>query len=331
MFDGQHERMRPMLAIAGPQPIGAEWLHEVKWDGLRILADVSQSGLQLLSRVGRDVTGSFPELEPVTGTVRDALIDGEVIMLRNGVPSHEALTDRLRGTDARRTRRLAEDEPATVMAFDLLRLYGVDLTGRPLTERRASLERLRLPAESWRTSPRYDDGPALLSATREQGLEGVVAKRSGSTYQPGRRSPDWVKTAHRRHQACVVGGWLPATEDGVAALLVGLPDGAGLLRYAGRVERGIGGGSGQDLRRLLSAIPAETAPFATPFDGPPDGPTDTPSDGLLDGGTESACWCRPRLVIEVRHLGWSPARRMREPVFRGVRTDLDAAEVRDES
>lgn len=298
-----------MLAIAGPQPIGAEWLHEVKWDGLRLLADVSQSVLQLTSRAGVDVTSSFPELEPITETVRDALIDGEVIVLRDGVPSYEALTDRLRVTNDVRARRLAEKEPATVMAFDLLRLYGVDLTGRPLSERRASLERLRLPAKSWRTSPRYDDGPALLSATREQGLEGVVAKRSGSTYQPGRRSPDWVKTAHRFRDTCVVGGWLPADGEGVAALLVRVPQGDGRLRYAGRVERGIGQGCAQDLHRSLSELVAPASPF--------------------DSTTEVARfrWCLPGLVVDVRHLGWSAAGLLRDPVFRGVRNDLNPAEA----
>lgn len=301
--------MRPMLAIAGPQPIGAEWLHEVKWDGLRILADVSHSVLRLNSRTGLDVTSSFPELEPVTGTVRDALIDGEVIVLRDGVPSYEALTDRLRVTDEAPARRLAEQEPATVMAFDLLRLYGVDLTGRALTERRASLERLQLPAESWRTSPRYDDGPALLSATREQGLEGVVAKRAGSTYQPGRRSPDWVKTAHRFRDTVVVGGWLPSGDVGVAALLVGVPSGDGRLSYTGRVERGIGSGCAQDLHRSL----AELAAPASPFDGFPE--------------VAHVQWCLPRLVVDVRHLGWSADGLLRDPEFRGVHDPLDSARV----
>lgn len=301
--------MRPMLAIAGPQPIGAEWLHEVKWDGLRILADVSQSVLQLSSRSGLDVTSSFPELEPITETVRDALIDGEIIVLRDGVPSYEALSDRLRVTDEAPARRLAEKEPATVMAFDLLRLYGVDLTGRQLSERRASLERLQLPADSWRPSPRYDDGPALLSATREQGLEGVVAKRSGSTYQPGLRSPDWVKTAHRFRDTCVVGGWLPAGAAGVAALLVGVPQADGRLRYAGQVERGIGTGCAQDLHRLLSELAAPASPFDS------------------TAGVPQSRWCLARLVVDVRHLGWSAAGLLRDPVFRGVRNDLNPAQA----
>ncbi|HEX8767897.1 MAG TPA: non-homologous end-joining DNA ligase [Jatrophihabitans sp.] len=307
-----------MLATPGPQPIGEDWQHEVKWDGMRVLADVSATGLRLFSRSGRDVTVSFPELAGVTAGVKDALIDGEIIALRAGIPSFAALADRMHVADARRAEELAETQPVTVMAFDVLRLYGVDLLQRPLVERRTSLDRLSLPEATWRSSPVYADGPALLAATLDQGLEGVVAKRRGSIYQPGRRSPDWIKTAHRFHQVCLVGGWRPeiGSPEEIGALLLGMPDGAGGLAFAGRVGSGISRSVGQDLKRLLGPLRLARPPFSTAVP-------------RLDAA--GASWCEPTVVVEVRHLGWTTGDRLRQPVFRGVRSDLDPAEVRRES
>ncbi|HST49388.1 non-homologous end-joining DNA ligase [Jatrophihabitans sp.] len=307
-----------MLATPGPQPIGKDWQHEVKWDGMRVLADITDSGLRLVSRTGRDVTVSFPELVVVTDGVKDALIDGEVIALRDGVPSFAALADRMHVGDERRARELAQVQPVTMMAFDLLRLYGVDLTQRPLSERRNSLERLSLPEPTWRSSPAYDDGPALLAATLDQGLEGVVAKRRQSIYQPGRRSPDWIKTAHKLHQVCVVGGWRPETgsPELIGALLMGMPDGAGGLSFTGRVGSGISRAAGQDLKRLLGPLRRAASPFNAAIP-------------RLDA--VGAVWCEPSVVIEVRHHGWTTGNRLRFPVFRGVRPDIDPAEVRRES
>lgn len=309
--------MRPMLATPGPQPIGEDWQHEVKWDGMRVLADVSADGLRLFARSGRDVTVSFPELDSVLAGVKDALIDGEIIALRDGVPSFAALADRMHVGDERRARELAQSQPVTVMAFDLLRLYGVELIQRPLTERRTSLDRLSLPEPTWRRSPTYDDGPALLSATLDQGLEGVVAKRRRSTYQPGRRSPDWVKTAHRFHQVCLVGGWRPelGSPEQIGALLLGMPDGAGGVSFAGRVGSGISRAAGQDLKRLLAPLRLAKSPFSTEIP-------------RLDAA--GATYCEPVVVVEVRHLGWTTGDRLRQPVFRGVRSDLEPAEVRRE-
>jgi len=307
-----------MLATPGPQPIGKDWQHEVKWDGMRVLADITDSGVRLVSRSGRDVTVSFPELATVADGVKDALIDGEVIALRDGVPSFSALADRMHVGEEARARELAQVQPVTMMAFDLLRLYGVDLTQRPLTERRTSLDRLVLPEPTWRHSPVYDDGPALLAATLDQGLEGVVAKRRQSLYLPGRRSPDWVKTAHKFHQACVVGGWRAeiGSPELIGALLMGMPDGAGGLRFTGRVGSGISRAAGRDLKRLLGPLHRAESPFDAELP-------------RLDAA--GAFYCEPTVVIEVRHLGWTTGHRLRHPVFRGVRADLTPAEVRRES
>jgi bifunctional non-homologous end joining protein LigD len=309
--------MRPMLATPGPQPAGPEWLHEVKWDGMRVLVDVTERGVRLYARSGRDVTASYPELSAISEAVQDALIDGEIIALADGLPSFAALAERIHVTDERRAAELSGTYPITVMTFDLLRLYGVELLGRPVEDRRASLDKLELPPGRWQHSPSYSDGPALLAATREQGLEGVVAKRRGSTYQPGRRSKDWIKTANRHQQACLVGGWRPeaGTTDRIGALLIGVNDDDGRFAFAGRVGSGISHHLSQDLSRLLAPLTQPRSPFDD----------EVPR---LDGA--GATWCDPQIVIEVRHLGWTGRHRLRQPVFRALRTDLDPAEVRRE-
>jgi hypothetical protein len=196
-----------MLATPGALPSGPEWLFEVKWDGMRLLADVADGRVRLSSRSERDVTANFPELAALTDLVPDVLLDGEVVLLEGGVPSFAALADRMHGPVAP---RVAQARPVTFMVFDVLRLYGVPLLERPFAERRGTLERLDLssiPVLS--LSPIYTDGGALLDATRERGMEGVVAKRRDAGYRPGRRSPSWTKVTHRHSQACVVGGWRP--------------------------------------------------------------------------------------------------------------------------
>jgi bifunctional non-homologous end joining protein LigD len=130
-------------------PVGDAWVHEVKWDGMRVLADVREGVLRLFSRTERDVTVAFPELQGLAEEYPDMLLDGEIVALRDGVPSFQALAERFHVTDARRAARLAEQSPVTLMLFDLLRLYGVDLTGRTWRDRRATLERLELDGARW--------------------------------------------------------------------------------------------------------------------------------------------------------------------------------------
>jgi bifunctional non-homologous end joining protein LigD len=302
-----------MLATPGGLPDGPDWLFEVKWDGMRLLAEVIDGTLRLTSRTERDVTANFPELQELTRLAPDVLLDGEVVLLERGVPSFAALADRMHGpVDP----RVANARPVTLMVFDVLRLYGVPLVDRPLEERRATLERLELAAvPNLSLSPGYTDGKALLEATRQRGMEGVVAKRRDSSYHPGRRSPSWVKTAHQHTQVCLVGGWRPERSSAgrIGSLLLGLPGGDG-LRYVGKVGAGLTGATAQ---RVLHArlVRAEAAPFRERLPRP---------DGV------GARWCEPLTVVEVAHLGWTEGGRLRQPVYRGVRDDLEPDQVHHE-
>ncbi|WP_369811088.1 non-homologous end-joining DNA ligase [Quadrisphaera sp. DSM 44207] len=307
--------VRPMLASplppGGALPSGPEWVHEVKWDGMRVLADAGEGSVRLTSRTERDTTVAFPELTGLAD-LPDVLLDGEVVALdAQGRPSFPVLQERLHVRDAARARALAGAVPVAYVVFDVLRLYGADLTRRPLEARRAALEQLDLGCGRYgplQVSSWHDDGAALLAATAEQGLEGVVAKRRSSAYAPGRRAPAWVKQAHRLSRTCVIGGWRPevGTTSRVGSLLVGAPDATGALRYLGRVGSGVAGAAATDLGRLLGPLRTNASPFAAAVP-------------RIDAA--GATWVHPTLAVEVRHLGWTTGGRLRQPSYRGLRLD----------
>ncbi len=303
--------MRPMLATPTTTiPRGPQWVHEVKWDGMRVLADIRDGHLALTSRAGNDVTASYPELAPLADLYDDMLLDGEVVALDDGRPSFGALAERMHVGDRRRAERLATTRPVTLMVFDLLRLYGADLTTQPLSARRELLERLDLAGRHWQVPPVYDDGDELYSATREQGLEGVVSKRLDAPYLPGRRSADWLKSPHRTTVSAVVGGWRPetGTTDRLGAVLLGIATAQG-WRYAGRMGSGIAGRAQRQLAEVLAPLRRADSPFATPVPA-------VDADG--------AVWVEPQIVVEARTLEVTRDGRLRHPAYLGVRTDLTA-------
>lgn len=204
--------MRPMLATRGTTvPLGPGWQHEVKWDGIRLLAQIDAGRLRLTTRNGNDVTAHYPGLAGLAGLGRGAVLDGEVVGFLDGRQTFAALGDRT--------------DPVTFMAFDLLELDGYELVGQPLSMRRQLLEALELDGPAWKTPPVYDDGQALLQAAVDQGLEGIVSKQLESRYEPGRRSASWLKFAHRESGSYLVGGF--RFENGsltrLGAVLVGEP------------------------------------------------------------------------------------------------------------
>jgi bifunctional non-homologous end joining protein LigD len=308
-----------MLASAGTViPGGPEWVHEIKWDGMRVLADVAGGRLNLSSRNENDITAGFPELSTLAGPGRpdDMLLDGEIVALEAGLPSFSALAERMHVSNDRRARRLAASRPVTFMAFDLLRLGGVDLLSQPLRQRRAALEAIGLDGPHAQVPPTYDDGLALQTATLEQGLEGLVSKRLSSRYSPGRRSPDWLKFPHRTSRSVVIGGWRLETDSDrrLGAVLVGRPTPDG-LQYLGRVGSGLAGHEQEHVLRALQGLSVDTPPFADEV--PP-----------LDA--QGTRWVRPEIVIEVQSLGLSAQGRLRQPAYRGLRPDLSPDDVHDE-
>ncbi|WP_445257040.1 non-homologous end-joining DNA ligase [Nocardioides aurantiacus] len=299
-----------MLATRGDHvPPGDGWAHEVKWDGMRVLVEVRRSGVRVRSRNENDVTVSFPELQGLAAAgLPDLVLDGEVVALGQGVPSFGALADRMHVRDAARAQRLARSNPVTLIVFDLLALDGTELLDRPLSERRARLEELGLDDASWQVPPTYADGQLLLDAAGQQGLEGIVSKRLASRYHPGRRSRDWLKFPMRPTASYVVGGfrWETGSEHRLGAVLVGEPTADGLL-FRGRVGSGIAGRAGVALAELLAPLHATASPFSAELP-------------RLD--RQGTVWVEPRVVVDVQYLTFTTDGRLRQPAYRGVRTDL---------
>lgn len=314
--------LAPMKATAGDLPTGPGWTYEVKWDGMRAIVFVDGDRLRVQSANLRDVTVSWPELAglPEALPAETAILDGELVATDEaGRPSFGRLQQRMHIAAAAEAARRAADVPVTYVVFDLLHLDGNDLTALPLADRRRLLDHVLEPGPRWRTSPVHEDGAALLEAAGAQGLEGVVAKRADSRYEPGARVRTWLKVKVRLHQEVVVGGWIPGegTRSGrIGALLVGVhdrPGDGGPLRYAGRVGTGF---SEAELARLATRFATLTVPEC-PFDPPP------PRSDVTRGAT----WLRPELVAEVAYGEWTGDHRLRHPSYLGLRTDKDADQV----
>jgi bifunctional non-homologous end joining protein LigD len=284
---------------------------------MRVLVEVKDGRLRLTSRNENDVTVSFPELAVLTDPAvlggHDILLDGEIVAFSDGVPVFGALADRMHVTSPRKAELAAARNPVTLMLFDLLSLDGLDVTTLPLSQRRDALEALGLSGPHLQVPQTYDDGAALLEATKQSGLEGIVSKRRSSRYCPGQRSEDWVKLPHRPTLSYVVGGWRIETGSSsrLGALLVGEPTHEG-LRYRGRVGSGVTGRAALQLRELLDPLTRGDAPFAT----------EVPREDAT--GTT---WVEPAVVVEVASLGFTPQGRLRQPSYLGVRPDLEPQDL----
>ncbi|MGY2874036.1 bifunctional non-homologous end joining protein LigD [Marmoricola sp. URHA0025 HA25] len=310
--------MQPMLATRGDHvPEGPEWTHEVKWDGIRALVEVTADRVRVWSRNENDISVAWPELQALASLGHDVVLDGEIVALGNGVPTFGALADRMHLRDVKKVARLAETNPVTLLAFDVLRIDDEDLSRQPLRERRARLESLGLEAPAIAASVQvpatYEDGPSLLEAAQAQRLEGIVSKRWSSAYHPGRRSRDWLKFPIRPTGSFVVGGFRFETDSDhrLGAVLVGEPTDDGLV-FRGRVGAGIAGKAGQRLGELLRPMARDTSPFAT---------------ALPRVDTAGTVWVDPEVIVDVQYLAITTDGRLRQPAYRGVRTDLEVTDL----
>ncbi|MFL6156591.1 MAG: non-homologous end-joining DNA ligase [Marmoricola sp.] len=304
--------MKPMLATRGDHvPSGDGWVHEVKWDGIRALVDVSGDRVRITSRNENDVTAAYPELQPLGALGHDVLLDGEIVALGSGAPSFRDLADRMHVRDAARAARLAQRNPAPLNDFDLLRHDGRDRTAQPWSERREALLGLALDDPAWQVPPTYDDGQLLLDAAEAQGLEGIVSKKVSARYHPDRRSKDWLKFPIRPTGSFVVGGFRFETgsDARLGSVLVGQPTADG-LEFRGRVGSGIAGKAGQRLGELLRPLVRAGSPF---------------DEELPRLDREGTTWVDPVVVVDVQYLTLTADKRLRQPAYRGIRTDLDAA------
>jgi bifunctional non-homologous end joining protein LigD len=312
--------LAPMMAVPGALPHDdAGWAFEMKWDGVRALAYLDGGQCRLVSRTGRDITVAYPELAAL-GPAADGplLLDGEVVAFEGGRPSFAQLQQRMHVTSAAQAARLAGRIPVSYLIFDVLHAGGRPLLEVPYGQRRALLEDLDLGlgGGSWQVPPAFTGyaGGDVLAVSREHKLEGIVAKRLDSPYQPGRRSPDWRKVKNVYRQEFVVGGWRRG-EGGragqIGSLLVGV-QGPGGLAYTGHVGTGF---TQQTLALLASRLDPLRQP-ASPF------AAEVPREHA-----RGAVWVRPLLVVEVAFAAWTPEGRLRAASYQGLRDDKDPAEV----
>ncbi len=310
------EFIQPMLARLSTLPADeSEWAFKVKWDGVRAITHSQPGRISFLSRNGSGVTAAYPELRALNRALgsHEALLDGEIVAFdEQGRPSFQALQPRMHLRDNSAVRRLAQTTPVAYVIFDLLWLDGHSLMELPYSERRARLQALKLEGKHWRT-PEYQpgDGTAFLAASKEQVLEGIVAKRLDSPYTPGGRGSSWLKIKNVQRQELVIGGWTEgkgSRSQHIGALHLGVyKDGA--LRYAGKLGTGF---DAQELERLAGLL-RPLARQDSPFTGrqPPKGAHFVESD----------------LVCEVEFTEWTRAGTLRHPSYKGLREDKPATEV----
>jgi bifunctional non-homologous end joining protein LigD len=306
-------RFQPMLAEGGGQPFDdPSWRFEPKLDGIRALAEMETGGTVFRTRRGRDVTFQYPDIHMIHELVDqvNAVLDGEIVAVDGeGRTSFELLQQRMNLQNEREIKRVAKQIPVAFVVFDLLWLDGHDVTDLTLQERRELLELIveedhRLQLMSYEEG----DGKAFVRGAQSLGLEGVVAKRMGSKYLPGRRSPDWRKIKLISTQDCVILGWTSGQggrSGSFGALLVGAID-DGELRWVGQVGTGFG-------HQMLDRLMDQLTPLVRE-----DPPIDDPSLRKVKGAT----FVEPELVCEVEYLEITKSSgKMRAPSFRGLRPD----------
>lgn len=299
----------PMLATLVDKPFSsAGWFFEVKWDGYRAIAEVSDGKVKLYSRNQISFVDRFPKIvEKLWKIKHDVIIDGEIVALDDeGRPKFQLLQDYLKFKEGQ----------LVYYVFDLLALDGVDLTKRPLSERKEKLNEV-LPKSNVIVFGEHieKEGEKFFEAASVQGLEGIMAKKADSTYQPGVRGRDWLKIkTHRRQEVVIAGFTKPrGSRKYFGSLILGVYE-RGKLVYVGHCGGGFDERSLSDIYKKLRPLVVKVSPF-----------------GYEPGTNELVTWVKPKLVGEVKFAEWTNEGLMRQPVFVGLREDKKASEVKRES
>jgi bifunctional non-homologous end joining protein LigD len=312
--------LEPMYASIGSEIPGKGWTFEPKYDGVRVIAYATATDVKLVTRNGKDKAKQFPEivvaLKKLSSQVKRPLVlDGEIVALIDGQPARfQELQSRMHVKDAHMIERHTSSTPSALILFDILMDGDEVLLHEPWSERRERLVKRvgkHVTPQLRVTESAEGNGSKMLEQARKQGWEGVIAKRVDSRYEPGNRSRDWLKLKIEFRQEFVVGGYTEPrnSREHIGAILLGYFDQDRFI-YAGHTGGGFTRQGLQDMYRLIKPLERKTSPFA-----------ETPKTN------EKAHWVEPKVVVEVKFSEWTADRRLRQPIFLGVRDDKDAREV----
>jgi bifunctional non-homologous end joining protein LigD len=316
--------LEPMYASIGTEIPGDGWTFEPKYDGIRVLAFTTATDVKLITRNGKDKAAQFPEAvaalkKLASETKRAFLVDGEIVALIDGKPARfQELQSRMHVKEPRMIERLSTSTPAAIVLFDILVDDDDALIAKPWTERRARLLKLvgkRTAPHLWVTESIEGDGKKMLERARRQGWEGIIAKRMDSTYEPGKRPRSWLKLKIEFREEFVVGGYTDPrnAREHIGALLLGYFDKNRFI-YAGHTGGGFTRQGLNDMYKRLQPLERKSSPFE-----------ETPKTN------EKAHWVKPEVVVEVKFSEWTADRRLRQPIFVGLRDDKDAKDVEIEA
>jgi bifunctional non-homologous end joining protein LigD len=310
----------PMLASVGSEIPGEGWTFEPKYDGIRVLAYATPTDVKLMTRNGKDKAQQFPEIvaslkKLATQTKRSLVLDGEIVALMDGEPTRfQELQSRMHVKEPHLIARLSSAIPAALILFDIL-VDGDDVLIRePWSERRARLVKRvgkQVTPQLRVTESVEGDGKKMLEKARRQGWEGIIAKRTDSLYEPGHRSRDWLKLKIEFREEFVVGGYTEPrnSREYIGALLLGYFDKNRFI-YVGHTGGGFTRKGLEEMYRRLKPLERKTSPFE-----------ETPKTN------EKAHWVKPEVVVEIKFNEWTADRRLRQPIFLGVRDDKDPKDV----
>ena len=312
--------LEPMYCSIGSEIPGKGWTFEPKYDGVRVLAYATTSDVRLMTRNGKDKAEQFPELVAAlkrlaAQTKRSLVLDGEIVALIDGDPARfQELQGRMHVKESRLIAHRSSSAPAALVLFDILMDGDEPLIHEPWSARRDRL----VKRIGKKVSPRLritesieDDGKKMLAKARREGWEGIIAKRIDSSYEPGVRSRNWLKLKIEFREEFVVGGYTEPrnSREHIGALLLGYFD-KGRFIYAGHTGGGFTRKGLEEMYRLLKPFERKIPPFE-----------ETPKTN------EKAHWVTPQVVVEVKFSEWTADRRLRQPIFLGIRDDKNAKDV----
>jgi bifunctional non-homologous end joining protein LigD len=304
------QRYKPMLAKEAPNPFSSrDWIFEIKWDGFRAIAYVNED-VSLRSRNNKELINNFPELQELKQLTRSVVLDGEIVVINNGRADFQALQERGKAVKASEIQSQTLRQPAQYVVFDILEKDGKSVMELPLLERKKLLQTSLKEGKNVVISDFVEEkGEDYYKAALEKGIEGVMAKRKDSSYQPGLRTGDWLKIKKLQSCDCVIFGYTRGTgarAKTFGALILGLYDKKTPV-LVGKVGTGFSQETLEEFSEAFKALKKEKAPFET-------------------GLHEEITWLKPKLVCEIYYQLVTRDRRLRMPRFRGLRKDKSPSE-----